>query len=142
MIHVADQEFEHRVRTGFDEAYLTHTSTSPNYQILASLDAGRRQVELEGYDIVRHSMQLAMTLRERIRSDESLNRYFRVLGPREMIPQQYRPSGLDAYFEPESGWQSLEPAWRKRRVRPRSRRGSPWTSDARDWTATSSSSCS
>ena len=111
MIHVADQEFEHRVRTGFDEAYLTHTSTSPNYQILASLDAGRRQVELEGYDFVRHSMQLAMTLRERIRSDEALNRYFRVLGPHEMIPEQYRPSGLDAYFHPERGWQSLEPAW-------------------------------
>ncbi|MCC6772147.1 MAG: ornithine decarboxylase [Gemmatimonadaceae bacterium] len=111
MIHVADQEFEHRVRTGFDEAYLTHTSTSPNYQILASLDAGRRQVELEGYEIVRRSLQLAMTLRERIRADPALTRYFRILGPREMIPDLYRPSGLDAYFKPETGWQNLEPAW-------------------------------
>ena len=31
---------------------MTHTSTSPNYQILASLDVGRRQVELEGYELV------------------------------------------------------------------------------------------
>ena len=31
---------------------MTHTSTSPNYQILASLDVGRRQVELEGYEMV------------------------------------------------------------------------------------------
>jgi arginine decarboxylase len=111
MIHVSDQEFEHRVRTGFDEAYLTHTTTSPNYQILASLDAGRRQVELEGYDMVRRSIQLAMTLRERIRSDASLTRYFRILGPKEMIPEQYRPSGLDAYFDTENGWHGLEPAW-------------------------------
>ena len=36
----------------FEEAYMTHTSTSPNYQILASLDVGRRQVELEGYEFV------------------------------------------------------------------------------------------
>jgi arginine decarboxylase len=111
MIHVADQDFEARVREVFDEAYLTHTSTSPNYQIVASLDAGRRQVELEGYELVRRSIQLAMTLRERIRSDESLTRYFRVLGPLEMIPAAYRPSGLDAYFDTTTGWTPLEPAW-------------------------------
>ncbi len=111
MIHIADQEFEHKVRTAFDEAYLTHTSTSPNYQILASLDAGRRQVELEGYEMVRRSIQLAMTLRERIRSDASLSRYFRVLGPGEMVPKEFRPSGLEAYYDAERGWRSLEPAW-------------------------------
>lgn len=111
MIHVADQDFEHRVRTAFDEAYLTHTTTSPNYQIIASLDVGRRQVELEGYKMVQRSIQLAMTLRERVRSDESLNRYFRILGPQEMIPAQYRPSGLDAYVDAKGGWNSMEPAW-------------------------------
>ncbi len=41
-----------RPRDAFHEAYMTHTSTSPNYQILASLDVGRRQVELEGYELV------------------------------------------------------------------------------------------
>jgi len=111
MIHVADQEIEARVQEVFDEAYLTHTSTSPNYQIVASLDAGRRQVELEGYELIRRSVQLAMTLRERIRADESLGRYFRVLGPGEMIPEGYRPSGLDAYFDTAHGWTPLEPAW-------------------------------
>jgi len=111
MIHVADQDFEAKVSEVFDEAYLTHTSTSPNYQIVASLDAGRRQVELEGYEMVRRSVQLAMTLRERVRSDESLNRYFRILGPREMIPAAYRPSGLDAYFDADHGGMPLEEAW-------------------------------
>ena len=30
--------------------YFTHTSTSPNQQIIASLDVARRQMELEGYE--------------------------------------------------------------------------------------------
>jgi arginine decarboxylase len=111
MIHVNDDDFEHRTRTAFHEAYMTHTSTSPNYQILASLDVGRRQVELEGYELVQKSIQLAVTLRERIRSDLLLQRYFRVLGPREMVPAEYRPSGLEQFFDPAKGWAGLEGAW-------------------------------
>ena len=45
MIHVFDQDFGQKVEETFHEAYMTHTSTSPNYQILASLDLGRRQVD-------------------------------------------------------------------------------------------------
>ena len=52
MIHVYDQDFKTKVEEAFHEAYMTHTSTSPNYQILASLDVGRRQVELEGFELV------------------------------------------------------------------------------------------
>jgi len=111
MIHVHDQDFEHGVRSVFNEAYMTHTSTSPNYQILASLDVGRRQVELEGYDLVRHSIELAMMLRERIRADQLLARYFRVLGPEEMVPKAFRPSGLERYYSPDAGWSHLEEAW-------------------------------
>mgnify|MGYP002622787234 CR=1 FL=1 len=111
MIHVNDQDFEHGVRAIFNEAYMTHTSTSPNYQILATLDSGRRQVELEGYDLVGRSIQLAMTLRERIREDPMLKKYFRVLGPEEMVPDAHRPSGLRKYYDPEAGWADLEPAW-------------------------------
>ena len=66
MIHVYDQDFEHKVEDTFHEAYMTHTSTSPNYQILASLDVGRRQVELEGYELVQKQLELAMILREQI----------------------------------------------------------------------------
>ena len=39
---------------------MTHTSTSPNYQIIASLDIGRRQVELEGFEMVQKQIELAM----------------------------------------------------------------------------------
>ncbi|MCB1964549.1 MAG: hypothetical protein KDI64_00455, partial [Candidatus Accumulibacter sp.] len=33
MIHVHDQDFKDEVEQAFHEAYMTHTSTSPNYQI-------------------------------------------------------------------------------------------------------------
>ncbi|MCA9286119.1 MAG: hypothetical protein KDA22_12920, partial [Phycisphaerales bacterium] len=69
MIHVHDQDFELHTRDAFNEAYMTHTSTSPNYQILASLDVGRRQVELEGYDLVERSIESAVTLRTRVNHD-------------------------------------------------------------------------
>jgi arginine decarboxylase len=112
MIHVNDDDYEHGVRAPFHEAYMTHTSTSPNYQILASLDVGRRQVELEGYDLVQCSIQNAVALRERIRSDPLLQTYFRVLGPGDMIPSEYRPSGLAQFFDPALGWANFEGAWR------------------------------
>lgn len=111
MIHVHDQDFELRVQSVFNEAYMTHTSTSPNYQILASLDVGRRQVELEGYELVQRSIELAMTLRERVNSDRLLQKYFRILGPQDMVPEQYRPSGLKYYFDPDRGWSGMEDAW-------------------------------
>src|SRR5207249_5458209 len=63
MIHVFDQDFRGNVEHSFHEAYMTHTSTSPNYQILASLDVGRRQVELEGYELVQKQIEMAMALR-------------------------------------------------------------------------------
>jgi arginine decarboxylase len=109
MIHVFDRDFERRVEEPFYEAYMTHTSTSPNYQILASLDVGRRQVELEGYRLVGESIDLAMVLRERIRTDPLLSRYFGVLGPAEMVPDDLRPSGIETYDRPGA---SIESAWR------------------------------
>lgn len=41
-----------KIKDAFKEAYDTHTSTSPNYQIIASLDLARKQVDLEGFKIV------------------------------------------------------------------------------------------
>ena len=111
MIHIRDEDFDQRVSDAFEEAYMTHTSTSPNYPILASLDMGRRQVELEGFALVQESVEIAMTLRERIHTDPLLQRYFRVLGPAEMVPEDYRPSGLDYYFDSQSGWARLTPTW-------------------------------
>jgi arginine decarboxylase len=112
MIHVWDEDFEQLAAEPFEEAYMTHTSTSPNYPILASLDMGRRQVELEGYALVQDSVEIAMSLRERIHSDPLLLRYFRVLGPRDMIPEEHRPSGLRYYYDPDEGWAEMTRTWR------------------------------
>ena len=82
MIHVHDQDFQHKVSDTFHEAYMTHTSTSPNYQILASLDLGRRQVELEGFELVKKQVEMAMVLREKVLMHPLLSRYFRFLTSR------------------------------------------------------------
>ncbi len=111
MIHVHVQDFEHFTRNAFNEAYMTHTSTSPNYQILASRDVGRRQVELEGHDMVGRSIELAMMLRERITADPLIGKFFSVLASKDMIESQYRPSGLEEYFSERDGWCRLDKAW-------------------------------
>ncbi|HOY29451.1 MAG TPA: hypothetical protein PLR96_10790 [Flavobacteriales bacterium] len=58
MIHIWDEDFERKTEASFHEAYMTHTSTSANYQILASMDVGRRQVEFEGYELVEKAIEL------------------------------------------------------------------------------------
>ena len=113
MIHVYDEDFGQKASNAFHEAYMTHTSTSPNYQIIASLDIGRRQVELEGYELVQRSIGLAMTLRERITEHELIRKYFSVLRPADMIPSQYRPSGLESYYSITNGWGGMHAAWRE-----------------------------
>ncbi len=113
MIHIYDQDFHHKSQEPFDEAFMTHTSTSPNYQILASLDIGRRQVELEGFEMVQKQIELAMAIRERVASHPLLSRYFQFLSAKDMIPEEYRPSGIGSYFDPEKGWRNtrMEEAW-------------------------------
>lgn len=111
MIHVHDQDFKSKVEEAFHEAYMTHTSTSPNYQILASLDIGRRQVELEGYELVQKQIDHAMALRERIATHPVLKKYFRFLATGDLIPRDYRPSGIEAYFNSEQRWARMEECW-------------------------------
>lgn len=111
MIHIYDEEFERKVENSFHEAYMTHTSTSANYQILASLDVGRRQVSFEGYELVEKSIEMAMLLRAKINDHPKLRKYFKVLTIKDIIPDQYRQSGLSEYYHPEHGWQRLEDAW-------------------------------
>lgn len=104
MIHVNDQDFKGEVEQAFHEAYMTHTSTSPNYQIIASLDVGRRQVELEGFEFVQKQIESAMSIRRAISDNPLLRKYFRVLTAGDMIPETYRESGVEAYYDPDHGW--------------------------------------
>jgi len=111
MIHIHDQDYSARVEEPFHEAYMTHTSTSPNYQILASLDVGRRQVELEGFELVQKQVEMAMVLRQRIATHPLLKKYFRVLTVADMVPARYRESGIESYFDAEHGWVDVWDAW-------------------------------
>lgn len=111
MIHVYDQDFSAKVEESFHEAFMTHTSTSPNYQILASLDVGRRQVELEGFELVQKQVEMAMVLRQRIRTHPLLKKFFSILTVGDMIPADYRQSGIESYYDPESGWTNIWEAW-------------------------------
>jgi arginine decarboxylase len=111
MIHVFDEDFKRKVEDAFHEAYMTHTSTSPNYQILASLDVGRRQAELEGYELVEKSVEMAMLLREKVTNDPLISKYFSIVTIQELIPEQYRPSGIMQYYDSEHGWANMDEAW-------------------------------
>ena len=94
MIHHWDEHFASDVAESFHEAYFTHTTTSPNYQILASLDLARRQVELEGYGRMSNALQMALVVRQQVAEDPLLSRYFHVLDPDDMIPEAYREAEL------------------------------------------------
>jgi arginine decarboxylase len=113
MIQIWDEEYSRRVADTFQEAYMTHTTTSANYQILASLDAGRRQVELEGYELVEKSIEMAMVLRSKIQDHPKLSKYFHVLNVKDLIPDTYRKCGVNEYYTIKDGWDRLEEAWEK-----------------------------
>ena len=94
MIHVTDDCFN---ESRFLETFRIHTSTSPNYQLVASLDIGRRQVALEGFQLVRRAVLLALQLRQRISESDTLRPYFSILHTDTLIPAKQRSQRDDAY---------------------------------------------
>ncbi len=113
MIHIHDEDYRRKSESTFLEAYMTHTSTSPNYQMLASLDAGRRQVQFEGFELVEKSIELAMVLRAKVDNNPRLSKYFDVLTVHDFIPDEYRETGLVEYYDKKLGWNRMEEAWEK-----------------------------
>ena len=109
MIHVFDQDFEQKVAEAFHEAYMAHTSTSPNYQILASLDLGRRQVALEGVELVQRQIENAMQLRDAIDNHPLLSRYMSCLRTSDLIPDEFRDSHIAQPLR--SGLRNMMTAW-------------------------------
>ncbi len=109
MIHVFDQDFEQKVSESFHEAYMAHTSTSPNYQILASLDLGRRQVALEGFELVGRQIEHAMQLRNAIDNHPLLSKYMSCLRTSDMIPEEFRDSHIGQPLR--AGLHSMEKVW-------------------------------
>ena len=109
MIHVYDQDFALKVAESFHEAYMAHTSTSPNYQILASLDLGRRQAALEGFELVQRQLEYAMKLRDAIDHHPLLSKYMHCLSTAEMIPERFRASGIAQPLR--TGLNNMVTAW-------------------------------
>jgi arginine decarboxylase len=96
MIHVRDQDFNSRARDAFGEAFLTHTSTSPNQQLLASLDLARRQVDMEGFQLVRQVYDMALVFRHRVRKDRLISRWFSILDESDLVPEEFRASAVSS----------------------------------------------
>jgi arginine decarboxylase len=88
---------------------MAHTSTSPNYQILASLDLGRRQVALEGAELVQRQIENAMQLRDAIDNHPLLSKYMNCLGTAHLIPDRFRPTAIDQPLR--SGLRNMMAAW-------------------------------
>jgi arginine decarboxylase len=87
MIHVNDPTFnEHLFRENFN----MHTSTSPQYGLIASLDVARKQAVMEGYKLLSRTLALAKELRAQINS----TRVFRVLELEDLLPEEVRHDGI------------------------------------------------
>ncbi len=103
MIHLRDQDFRALTRDAFAEAFLTHTSTSPNQQLLASLDLARRQVDIEGFELVRNTYNMALVFRHRVRRDRLISKWFRILDESDLVPDEYRASCVSSYRQVREG---------------------------------------
>jgi arginine decarboxylase len=103
MILVHDVDFA-QVESQFKEAVFTHASTSPNQQLIASLDVARRQMELEGYRLVMNAITIALKIRETVNGHPLISKYFCILGADEMIPEGFRSSGFVDYLQPGTSW--------------------------------------
>src|SRR5712691_7432056 len=81
MIHINDPGFrEHLFRENFN----MHTSTSPQYSMIASLDVARKQAVMEGYKL------LSRELRAQINSTG----VFRVLELDQLLPEEVRRDNI------------------------------------------------
>src|SRR6185437_8408178 len=103
MLFVKDVEF-HSVEAQFHEAVFTHASTSPNQQLIASLDVARRQMELEGYGLVANAIEIAFAIRRAVAANPLISKYFSVLGADKMVPAAFRKSGFSDYLNEGINW--------------------------------------
>ena len=87
MIHVNDPDFrEHLFRENFN----MHTSTSPQYGLIASLDISRKQAVMEGYKLLTRTLELAKEVRTLVNSTKA----FRVLELEDLLPPEVKNDGI------------------------------------------------
>lgn len=96
----------------FKEAFFAHTSTSPNLQLIASLDIARRQAELEGYELVGRSIELSLILRREVNKHPLISKYFSIATNAQMVPAAYRASGFEDFHAEGVTWKTIYDAWK------------------------------
>jgi arginine decarboxylase len=87
MIHVNDPGFNEHI---FRENFNMHTSTSPQYSMIASLDIARKQAVMEGYKLLARTLALSKELRQQINSSG----VFRVLELEDLLPDEVRNDNI------------------------------------------------
>jgi len=87
MIHVNDPAFNEHI---FRENFNMHTSTSPQYSMIASLDVARKQAVMEGYKLLSRTLSLSIELRQQINSTG----VFRVLELEDLLPEEVRNDNI------------------------------------------------
>ena len=87
MIHVNDPDFNEHI---FRENFNMHTSTSPQYSMIASLDVARKQAIMEGYKLLARTLSLSTELRHQIDSTG----VFRALELDDLLPDEVRNDNL------------------------------------------------
>jgi arginine decarboxylase len=87
MIHVNHPEFNEHI---FRENFNMHTSTSPQYSMIASLDVARKQAVMEGYKLLARTLSLSTELRHQIDSTG----VFRALELEDLLPDEVRNDNI------------------------------------------------
>ena len=87
MIHVNDPQFNEHI---FRENFNMHTSTSPQYSMIASLDVARKQAVMEGYKLLARTLSLSTELRHQIVSTG----VFRALELEDLLPDEVRNDNI------------------------------------------------
>jgi arginine decarboxylase len=64
----------------------------------------RRQMELEGYELVMRSIEISLAIRRAIAEHPIISKYFRMLGADSMIPAEFRASGFQDFLSGGSNW--------------------------------------
>jgi len=87
MIHVNDPDFKEHL---FRENFNMHTSTSPQYGLIASLDIARKQAVMEGYKLLSRTLELAAELRKQVNATG----VFRCLELEDLLPHEAKDDGI------------------------------------------------
>lgn len=76
-LHVCDPDFDEHY---FREIYSLYTSTSPKYQLIASMDVCHKQLEMEGFKILNDLLTYVKELKDQVKSFNKI----RILGKEEL----------------------------------------------------------